>query len=121
MVFTYHIILVFKLSVVTSVLIVIILSLFIYKFNFEEIKPMFKSALGTPIAFATIPDAGMPLMVLLMCICHAASMISPIHVCLVVATEYFHISLGDLVKKSMPLVISFCFLIIIYYNILLMF
>ena len=38
-------------------------------------------ALGTPIAFATI-QGGMPLMVLLMCICHGASQLSPTHICL---------------------------------------
>ena len=77
-------------------------------------------ALGTPMAFAAIPGAGMPLMVLLMCICHAASQISPTHVCLVVATEYFGVSLGDLVKKTIPLVLIFCLLMLGYYQLLLL-
>lgn len=38
-------------------------------------------------------------MVYLMCVAHAASQISPTHVCLVVASDYFHVTLGDLVKK----------------------
>lgn len=77
-------------------------------------------ALGTPMAFAAIPGAGMPLMVLLMCMCHAASQISPTHVCLVVATEYFGISLGDLVKKTLPIALVFCGLMLVYYQFLLL-
>lgn len=77
-------------------------------------------ALGTPMAFAAIPGAGMPLMVLLMCMCHAASQISPTHVCLVVATEYFGISLGDMVKKTLPLSLAFCALMLVYYQFLLL-
>lgn len=38
-------------------------------------------------------------MVYLMCVAHAASQISPTHVCLVVASDYFHVTLGDLVKN----------------------
>lgn len=41
-------------------------------------------------------------MVYLMCVAHAASQISPTHVCLVVASDYFHVTLGDLVKKTLP-------------------
>ncbi len=174
-------ILVLKLSVVTSVLLVIFACILVYRFHFDELKPMFKSsfekkmivntflvlvlkefiaytgvlkilpamsltlpipsylvfvilffvggiisgssgiiALGTPIAFATI-QGGMPLMVLLMCICHGASQISPTHICLVVVADYFHISLGDLIKKTLPKTLLFCVLAIIYYNILILF
>ena len=77
-------------------------------------------ALGTPIAFATIPG-GMPLMVLLMCICHGASQISPTHICLVVVADYFQVSLGDLIKKTLPKTLIFCILAIVYYNILVLF
>lgn len=77
-------------------------------------------ALGTPLAFAAI-DGGMPLMVLLMCMCHAASQVSPTHVCLVVASDYFHISLGELIRKTLPVALAFCVLMIVYYNILILF
>ena len=77
-------------------------------------------ALGTPLAFAAI-DGGMPLMVLLMCMCHAASQVSPTHVCLVVASDYFHISLGELIRKPLPVALAFCVLMIVYYNILILF
>lgn len=74
-------------------------------------------AMGTPLAFASIPG-GAPLMVYLMCMAHAASQLSPTHVCLVVASDYFHITLGDLVRKTLPMSITFCVLITVYYNIL---
>lgn len=77
-------------------------------------------ALGTPLAFAAVPGAGMPLMVLLMCMCHAASQISPTHICLIVVTEYFDISLGALVRKTLPVSLAFGLLMIGYYQILIM-
>ncbi len=75
-------------------------------------------ALGTPIAFAAM-DGGMPLMVFLMCMAHAASQISPTHVCLVVAADYFHITLGELIRRTIPVSLAFCVLMIMYYNVLL--
>ena len=57
-------------------------------------------------------------MVYLMCVAHAASQISPTHVCLVVASDYFHVTLGDLVKKTLPASITFILFMTIYYNVL---
>ncbi len=74
-------------------------------------------ALGTPLAFAAI-DGGMPLMVLLMCMCHAASQISPIHVCLTIASEYYKISLGELIRKTVPAALIFAVLMVGYYLVL---
>lgn len=76
-------------------------------------------AMGTALAFAAV-DGGMPLMVLLMCMCHAASQVSPTHVCLVVASDYFHITLGDLIRKTLPRSLAFCGLMLGYYNLLLL-
>lgn len=75
-------------------------------------------AMGTPIAFATL-NGGMPFMVLLMCICHAANQISPTHVCVVVAADYFKVTLGELIRKTIPATIIFCVLMIGYYQLLL--
>lgn len=77
-------------------------------------------ALGTTLAFTAIPEGGMPLMVLLMCICHGASLLSPTHVCLVIISDYFNITLGELIRKTLPVVLTFCILMIGYYNILLL-
>ena len=73
-------------------------------------------AMGTPLAFAAIPG-GAPFMVFLMCITHAASQLSPTHICLVVAADYFHVSLGDLIRKTLPLSLIFCAIMTIYYHI----
>lgn len=76
-------------------------------------------AMGTPLAFAAIPG-GAPLMIYLMCMTHAANQLSPTHICLVVATDYYHVTLGDLVRKTLPLTVTFCVLITLYYNLLLL-
>ena len=76
-------------------------------------------AMGTPLAFAAL-DGGIPLMVLLMCMCHAASQLSPTHVCLVVASDYYGVTLGDLIRKTLPRALLFCMLMIIYYNVLIL-
>lgn len=77
-------------------------------------------ALGAPLAFSAL-GGGVELTVLLMCMCHAASQVSPTHVCLVVAAEYYHISLGALIRKTLPRALLFCALMIGYYNLLLLF
>ena len=61
---------------------------------------------------------GMPLLVLLMGFSAAASELSPTHVCLAVVSEYFHISLGALLKKTLPVVLSYCIILTGYYLIL---
>ena len=75
-------------------------------------------AMAVPLAVATIPDGGTPLMILAMCMCHAAAQISPVHVCIAVATEYFHTNYPTMVKKTMPMVAAFVVLMIAYYLIL---
>jgi len=77
-------------------------------------------ALGTPLAFAAM-DGGIPLMVLLMCMTHAASQVSPIHVCLVIASEYFNVTLSDLIKETLPRTLLFCLVMIAYYNLMILF
>ena len=52
--------------------------------------------LCTPLAFATIPSGGLPLMVLLMSCTYAAMQISPAHICLFLCCDYFKISIGSL-------------------------
>lgn len=74
-------------------------------------------AMGAPLAFAAMPCT-MPLAVYLMCITHAASQLSPTHTCLPVAAEYFDITLGEMIRKTIPAVFVFCLLMTVYYNIL---
>ena len=77
-------------------------------------------ALGTPLAFAALPG-GAPLMVLLMCMCHAASQLSPTHVCVVVAAEHFGIPLSSLIRRVLPVALVFCLAVVGYYNVLMLF
>ena len=76
------------------------------------------TAICIPLAFSAFPDAGMPLLVLLLSAGYIAMQISPTHICLAVVTEYFKTHLGDLVKITMPLVITFCPVAIGYYLLL---
>ena len=71
-----------------------------------------------PLAFAAIPDGGVALMMLLMSSSYCAMQISPTHVCLALVTEYFHTSMGDLIKRTLPVILIFFLLILLYYQVL---
>lgn len=73
-----------------------------------------------PLAFAA-PGAGLPLLVLLMSMNYAAAQVSPLHICLSVISEYHHITLGALVKKSVPVIGSFLLVAVGYYYVLKLF
>lgn len=74
--------------------------------------------LCTPLAFATIPSGGLPLMVLLMSCTYAAMQISPAHICLFLCCDYFKISIGSLIKKTLPVIIAFYLILFPYYFLL---
>lgn len=76
-------------------------------------------AITTPLAFATC-QGNVALMILLMSVCHAASQISPTHICVILAAEHFHISVGELIRKLLPRSLLFIGMIIVYYNLLLL-
>lgn len=71
-------------------------------------------ALTLPLAFATIPTGGLALMVLLMCVSYIAMQISPTHVCLAIITGHYGTSFIDLVKKTMPILLSFLVIVSAY-------
>ena len=64
-------------------------------------------ALCLPMALAAIPQGGLPLLVMLMCVTWGAMQISPTHVCSFVAARYYQTSLGDLVVRATPMVVLF--------------
>ena len=68
-----------------------------------------------PVAMAAVPGAGLPLVCLLMGTTYAAMQMSPTHICLTLTAEYFDISLGDLIKKTMPAVATTVIFAVIYY------
>lgn len=74
-------------------------------------------AMAAPLAFAAL-EGTVPLMILFMCMAHGASLVSPTHVCLVVAADYFHVSMGELIRKTIPASLIFCSLMLVYYNLL---
>jgi hypothetical protein len=71
-------------------------------------------ALAVPLAYAAIPDGGTPLMILLMCMLYISMQISPTHICLAIITEYYGTSFIDLVKKTMPILITFVLISSVY-------
>jgi len=71
-------------------------------------------ALALPLAYAAIPDGGLPLLVFLMCLCYMAMQMSPTHVCLAVVIERFRVSFIDIVKKTIPVALSFVVICSVY-------
>lgn len=72
------------------------------------------------MAMATVTHGGLALFVLLMCMTYAAMQLSPIHVCLAVCAEDYNISLGTLIRKTLPLASAFCGVAFGYYGLLLL-
>ena len=77
-------------------------------------------ALPLPLAFATIPDGGLALMILLMCMTYIAMQVSPTHICLAIVTEAFDVSFIELVKKTFPILIIFTAITAVYSYLLFM-
>lgn len=71
-----------------------------------------------PLAFASIPNAGAGLLVYLMALSYAAMQISPTHICLAIITEYFRVSWGQLMKKTIPVIVVFVVILTGYYVLL---
>ena len=68
-----------------------------------------------PVAMATVPNAGLPLVCLLMGTTYAAMQMSPTHICLTLTAEYFEISLGTLIRKTLPAVATTVVFAVCYY------
>ena len=77
------------------------------------------NVIGLPLAFATIPGAGAPLLVYLMAAGYAAMQLSPTHICLAIVTEYFRVDMAALLRKTIPLFAVFCLILNGYYLLLL--
>lgn len=78
-------------------------------------------AMILPIAFSTIPNAGLGELVLFMSISYIASQVSPTHICLAIITEHYKTSLLSLVIKTLPIIISFIGIAFAYSYILIKF
>ena len=73
------------------------------------------NVIGLPLAFATVPDAGTPLFVLLMSCGYASMQISPTHVCLAVVTGYFKTGFASLIRLTLPVIGCFMAILLGYY------
>ena len=49
---------------------------------------------------------------------YAAMQISPTHICLAIITEYFNVSWGQLMKKTLPVILVFVVILTGYYMLL---
>ncbi len=67
-----------------------------------------------PLAFATIPNAGLAYFTLLMSLTYIAMQVSPTHVCLGIITEDQGTTFNGLVRKTMPVLVSFTIIAVIY-------
>ncbi len=72
------------------------------------------TALALPLAYATMPNGGVALLILLMCTAYISMQVSPTHICLAIVTEHFGTSFIDLVKKTMPILGSFVLISSVY-------
>ena len=75
-------------------------------------------AVGIPLAFSTIPNAGIPLLVFLMSMSYIAMQVSPTHICLGIVTEHFGVQFDKFVKKTLPVMGIFIVFLFAYYLLL---
>lgn len=75
-------------------------------------------ALCLPMAMAAVPGADLPLVVLLISTSYAAMQLSPTHICLFIAVEYFGTGMGALIKRTIPVIGCFCVILSVYYLLL---
>ncbi len=71
-------------------------------------------AVALPLAFATLPNAGLPLLVFLMGTAYIAMQVSPTHICLPIVVEEFNTTFSALVQKTIPILLSFLAILCAY-------
>jgi hypothetical protein len=74
-----------------------------------------------PMAFAVESGEGIPLFILLMTCGYCAMQLSPTHICLAIIADYFKVSMGSLVKKTLPIILVLLFIVCLYYLLLRLF
>lgn len=70
------------------------------------------------MAMAMESGGGLALFVLLMSMAYAASQLSPTHICLAVCAEDYGVPLGALIRRTLPVILTFCLAAFGYYGIL---
>ncbi len=75
-------------------------------------------AMTMPLIFgaqALVPGYGPAMLIFIMALSHAGSQMSPTHICLSIIGEYYDVSLGDLIKKTIVPTLIYCGVAVIYY------
>ena len=72
-------------------------------------------AIGLPLAYAAIPDGGVPLLILLAGMGFAAMQISISHICLFLSSSFFKVEVTSLIRRTIPVIAVFCVFLIGYY------
>ena len=75
-------------------------------------------AMTMPYVFgaqALVPGYGPAMLVFIMALSHAGSQMSPTHICLSIIGEYYDVSLGDLIKKTLLPTVIYCAIAVCYY------
>ncbi len=76
-------------------------------------------AMGAPLAFAAVSGMpALPLLILLNCITHAVTQLTPTHICILVAADYFKVDLWDVIKKTVRPAMIFIIFAFAYYHVL---
>lgn len=73
------------------------------------------------MAMRTPKQGGLALFVLLMCMSYAAMQLSPVHICLTICSGDFKIPLAALLKKTLPVILTFSGVAFLYYALLIAF
>lgn len=76
------------------------------------------AVIALPLLFLTLPNAGLPIFILVMGMAFIANQLTPTHVCLPITAEYFKIDFFALVKQSLPTVGAFVLILYAYYQLL---
>ena len=75
-------------------------------------------AMTMPLIFgaqALVPGYGPAMLIFIMALSHAGSQMSPTHICLSIIGEYYDVSLGDLIKKTIVPTLIYCAIAVVYY------
>ncbi|MBP5750274.1 MAG: DUF401 family protein [Firmicutes bacterium] len=76
------------------------------------------SAMFTVMAFSSIPDAGVPLAVLLQTTMYTAMQFSPTHICIHMVSDYFKVPFGKVTRYMLPVAAVMLPAAVLYYLLL---
>lgn len=72
----------------------------------------------TVIASLREGQSALPIFVLCMCMSYASMQLTPLHICLLVCSEDFKVTLGAMIRKTIPIIMLFILFAFVYYGVL---